>query len=310
MLKDLSVLYVEDDSLAQEFIKLILEDEVKELYQAYDGEEGLKKYQEVAPDIIVTDINMPNLDGLSMAKIIKKQNKEQPIVILSAFDDKNILIDAINTGIDNFILKPIDVEKLLEKLNLIAEHILSKQEKLRLKHRELEDLQNLAFYDPLTKVPNRVLFEKRLDEAIKSANYKESKFALFFIDLDNFKEINDTFGHLIGDEVLQYFAKSIMCNVRLEDTFARISGDEFALIVEEIQGKEDIEKIAQKLTNSFDVPFIVGENKLKITCSIGVSCFPSDADEKQELIHLADVAMYRAKQSGKARYVVYEAIKD
>ncbi len=120
MLKNLRVLYVEDDERTQELMCSIIGEEVEEFYQAFDGEDGLKKVQEYQPDVVLTDITMPYLDGLSMAQKIKEQNPQQLIFILSAFEDKSILKGAISLGIKYFLPKPIDTDNLLLKLKEIS----------------------------------------------------------------------------------------------------------------------------------------------------------------------------------------------
>jgi len=118
-----TLLYVEDDKNTQDTMKQILENEVKTFYQAYNGEEGLALYKEKKPDIILTDINMPVMSGLDMASTIKSIDRTQPIVITSAFDEKNILFDALNIGIDGFVIKPVDIALLIEKLESVSENL-------------------------------------------------------------------------------------------------------------------------------------------------------------------------------------------
>jgi len=302
IMKNFTLLYVEDDKNAQEWMKLVLEDDVKEFLQAYDGQEALEIYKEKKPDIILSDINMPVLDGLSMAETIKKQDKEQPILIMSAFDDRETLMRAINIGISYFIPKPIDMEKLLDKLNQVAQTIQYKLDAQKLKEQEIANLYNLAHYDNLTQIPNRFLFNLRFDEAISRAKRRKGVFTLFFIDLDNFKNINDTYGHAAGDAVLRSVSKNIKSAIRVEDTFARISGDEFSLIIEDIDDDTYINNLAEKILQATSIPINYHGEEINITCSVGVSRYPKDSDNKKELLYLADSAMYKAKELGKASY--------
>jgi diguanylate cyclase (GGDEF)-like protein len=302
MLKNFSILYVEDDKETQERMQMILEEDVKIFYQAYNGEEGLKIYKEKQPDIILTDVNMPILDGLSMAKEIKNIDRSQPIIIMSAFDDREILLNAINIGIDYFTMKPVDIELLYDRLNQIAQNLQNKLDLEMFQKKELERLYDLAHYDTLTSIPNRFLFNKKLEEALSRAKRKESVLTLFFIDLDNFKAVNDSCGHAAGDRVLQEFASNIKQVIRLEDTLARISGDEFALIVEDVADREIIEKFVQKVILASHQSISCGDHLIKVSCSIGIGRFPYDATTKKELIHHADIAMYKAKSMGKSTY--------
>ena len=296
LLKNFTLLYVEDDRQAQEQMKMLLEDDVKEFFQAFDGVEGLAMYEEKQPDIVVTDIAMPLLDGLEMSQKIKQINNLQPIVVLSAFDERDILLKAINSGIDYFVTKPVDIDFLYSKLELIVHHLQDQIDAQKLREKEMQLLHALAHYDTLTQVANRHLFNIKLDEAIGRANRNNTTLALFFIDLDKFKNINDTYGHNAGDTVLQSVAKRITNILRVEDIFARIGGDEFALIVENITATTATEHLAKKIKEAVSLPIEYEDKELNITCSIGVSFYPTQSRSKEEIMHLADMAMYKAKQ--------------
>ena len=310
MLKNFTVLYVEDDKDAQEFMKLILQDSVKKFYQSFNGQEGLESYKKFKQDIVITDINMDILDGLSMSKEIKSIDRQQTIFVMSAFNDRNVLMDAINIGIDYFIPKPVDMPVFMERLNDVAQNLQNKIDANRLREQELNTLYHLAHYDSLTQVANRFLFSIRLNEAISKAKRNDDVFSLFFIDLDNFKNINDTYGHLCGDEVLKSICKNIKKVIRLEDTFARISGDEFAIIVEGIDDKESIDRFAKKILEASSKNIECKDNVISVTCSIGISRFPKDSDVKNDLLSLADGAMYSAKKSGKSNFSYVENFKE
>jgi len=158
MLQDFTLLYVEDDKDTQEYMKFYFSDEVKEFYQAFNGEEGIEIYKSKKPDIIVTDLNMPKLNGIDMIKQIKSIDKEQIIIITSAFGDKNNLMEALNYGANGFISKPIDIDKFNEKLLEVTASLKEKIEK----DRDKKILYNLAHYDELTKIKNRLSFNQSL----------------------------------------------------------------------------------------------------------------------------------------------------
>jgi len=307
VLNNFTLLCVEDDLDAQKHIKMMLEDDFKELYMASDGLEGLKIFQEKNPDIIITDINMPNMDGLSMIKEIKKIDRSQPIVIISAFDDRENLLEAINMGGNGFISKPIDMDLLYKKLDCIAQTLQDNIEAQKLKDKEMSNLYKLAHYDTLTNIPNRFLFEITLDKAISKAKRDKKELAIFFIDLDGFKNINDTYGHEVGDIVLKTVSRNIKDVIRSEDTLARRSGDEFLLLVEGISSKDALELLAKKIIDASSQPIKHPGGVLSITSSIGISRFPYDADMADKLMHFADIAMYEAKKCGKCRHVFYNS---
>ncbi len=168
--------------------------------------------------------------------------------------------------------------------------------------------QVLAFqaeHDTLTGLPNRALFMDRLQQSIKNARRGYTKTALLFIDLDHFKEINDTLGHAMGDKVLIEVANKLHHNVREVDTVARLSGDEFTIILENITNMDDITEIARKILHTFQQPMQIDGMHMKSTMSIGISTFPDDGNTPEELLQNADTAMYKAKNSGKNRYHYY-----
>ena len=315
-LKSCTLLFIEDDHQIQELLKTIFEEDVETLYQAYDGKEGLALYREKMPDIVVTDIRMPLLDGIEMSREIKRMDRNQPILIMSAFDEREILLDAINFGIDGFIVKPVEVGELNQKLHQIAyslhkrrevEH--AREQMAEEKRKEVQSLYKLAHYDILTNIPNRYLFNEKLALTISKSRDKKSSFALFFIDLDDFKTINDTYGHKAGDYVLISFVERIKEVIGSEDILARIGGDEFALIMKYGEKREAREVLAKKIIECVSLPLQSGDTTLKLSCSIGIGTYPEDALSKEELMHFADTAMYRSKSKGKSCYVFYEDVQ-
>ena len=301
-LKNFTLLFVEDDIDTQEQIKMLLEEDVQELYQAFDGEEGITLYQEKKPDIVLTDINLPFLNGLELTAKIKEIEKGQPIIIMSAFDDRDNLLNSINLGSDGFITKPLDVDILYERLNTIAYELDKKHKESKKTNEKIKELHTLAHYDSLTQLPNRFTFEKELTECMHKAKEENIKFALFFIDLDNFKTINDNFGHAAGDFVLQTITNNILKALSSSDTLARRSGDEFLILLRNYSDKGDLKQIAYNILD-FTSQCILWEGQAIYTsCSIGISEFPADATSKKSLLTLADIAMYNAKNSGKNNY--------
>ena len=168
-----------------------------------------------------------------------------------------------------------------------------------------ERLQHLAHHDPLTNLPNRLLFNARLKHSLERAHRENCRVGVMFLDLDNFKPINDGLGHPVGDKVLQAVAERLAAQVREEDTVARISGDEFAVILEDINDSQDVEDVAAALLSSFEVPLQIEGQKLHVTTSIGISLYPEDGKDENTLVKNADAAMYRAKEQGKNRYCCY-----
>ncbi|WP_438971536.1 putative bifunctional diguanylate cyclase/phosphodiesterase [Methylophaga sp.] len=168
------------------------------------------------------------------------------------------------------------------------------------KQKDVENkLKKMAFYDGLTEQPNRQYFEEELKSSLRASKREKSRLALIFIDLDNFKEINDSLGHGTGDLVLIEAARRFNARVRESDFLSRIGGDEFTVIVSEFSDSEEIAILANDLIACLNDPIVVNENEFKIGASIGISLYPDDASGPEELIKKADIAMYNAKDSGK-----------
>lgn len=171
--------------------------------------------------------------------------------------------------------------------------------------RSQEELEHVATHDALTNLPNRVLFHDRLEQAVRRAARTESIGALFFLDLDRFKNINDNLGHLVGDDLLIQASERLGKVCRSSDTLARLGGDEFTLIVEGLKDTDELPIIADKILDEFKAPFVLGGYNLDISVSIGISVFPRDSNDPIELIKHADTAMYSAKESGRNTYQFY-----
>jgi diguanylate cyclase (GGDEF)-like protein/PAS domain S-box-containing protein len=168
-----------------------------------------------------------------------------------------------------------------------------------------EELYHMAHHDPLTQLPNRLLFLDRLGHALELARREGRKIAVLFLDLDRFKNVNDTLGHPTGDKLLQEVAKQIKSRVREEDTLGRLGGDEFVLLIEKLVDEREASMVAQKLLEAFVQPFAVEGHELFLSASIGISLFPMDGQNGATLVRNADTAMYRAKDQGRNNFQFY-----
>ncbi|MBF0170751.1 MAG: EAL domain-containing protein, partial [Nitrospinae bacterium] len=169
-----------------------------------------------------------------------------------------------------------------------------------------ESLQRLAYYDPLTALPNRALFRDRLAQALEQARRHTSKVALFFLDLDRFKNVNDTLGHDAGDDLLVEASRRIGAAIRATDTLARLGGDEFTVILGELDHVDDAGRIARTIIDALTLPFSLKGHDVFIGASVGIGIFPDDGATDEELIKNADMAMYQAKGAGRGTYAFFE----
>ncbi len=168
-----------------------------------------------------------------------------------------------------------------------------------------EIILHQANYDAVTGLPNRNLFSDRLQHALQVTNRSQNQGALLFIDLDRFKQVNDTLGHSIGDRLLQQVAERLQACVRKTDTAARLGGDEFAVIIPEVQDSYVFKNIASKILKSLSARYVIDDNDIFISCSIGITLYPDDGTDAEQLIRNADSAMYKAKELGRNNYQYY-----
>lgn len=416
-LSQVSLLYVEDEDYLRERMSRILERRIGTLYQAVNGEEGLRKFHEYNPDIVLTDIRMPIMDGLEMSRKIKTENEIVPIVITTAHNDEEFLLRAIDIGIDKYIKKPVNRNELIKTLSNVARTILQQKE-IEAKNRfirmildnspefiiicddenitylnksflnylgciNFEDFQNqsldiqdfivqdennpvesgnfcytikenvnqnedtmtvrmfgagetsndartllvrlngmpghteilvslsditeidkqtrhyqeLSIRDSLTGIYNKHKFDEELKKEVDRAQRYDRSLSLILFDIDFFKKVNDTYGHLVGDVALKEVVNVINANIRKTDLFARYGGEEFVIISPETnsdQAMEIAEKL-RKMIEEHDFPKVG-----RLTCSFGVSELGKE-EVGNNLLEHADQAMYRAKKTGRNR---------
>ncbi|MBI1891526.1 MAG: EAL domain-containing protein [Burkholderiales bacterium] len=182
---------------------------------------------------------------------------------------------------------------------------------IAIENKETEDrIRYLAHYDEMTSLPNRSLFNQILNHAMKTAHRRQQKLCVMFVDLDRFKNINDTFGHSAGDQALQEFAERVRSCLRETDTVARMGGDEFYVLVEELDDGQEVASIAEKILQEASRPFFVDQQECHLSASIGIAIYPDDGTDAVSLLKNSDIAMYRAKSDGKNAYRFYSASKN
>ena len=164
-----------------------------------------------------------------------------------------------------------------------------------------EKLEHLAHYDPLTNIPNRVVFFDRLRQTISAMHQNGMMFGILYIDLDGFKEVNDTLGHKVGDLLLKNAAKRLCACLRLGDTVARMGGDEFAIILSPLRERRDAQRVTRKIQRCLGEAFLLDEHRCTIGASVGISYYPGDGNTPEELLKRADDAMYHDKRARKRR---------
>jgi diguanylate cyclase (GGDEF)-like protein/PAS domain S-box-containing protein len=167
-------------------------------------------------------------------------------------------------------------------------------------------IKHMAFHDPLTGLPNRLLFQDRIQQAFSFAERHQGMVGLLFIDLDHFKAVNDSLGHMVGDQLLKEVTGRLEKVLRTCDTISRFGGDEFNVLITEVDNESDVQSVAHKILRSMDVPFILGVQEIFVTCSIGISIYPKDCEDAECLLKNADTALYRAKDLGRNNFQTYD----
>jgi diguanylate cyclase (GGDEF)-like protein/PAS domain S-box-containing protein len=198
------------------------------------------------------------------------------------------------------------ITPLMNEHGLIT-HYIAIQQDMTLRGPEQEKDRFLAYHDMVTGLPNRGHFDETLKQALLLGAQTKDMLAVMFLDLDKFKPVNDLFGHATGDRLLQAVGDRLQAAVRKSDTVARFGGDEFAILLQGVHGKDIVTALATKLVHAIEQPFVIGDHKLQIGVSIGIAMYPVDSQRQVELTNMADEAMYAVKQSGGSGYRFYGA---
>ena len=366
-----SILILEDSPTQAVELEYILEKGGYSSTTVVNGVEALEYLGDsnnIMPDIIISDIVMPEMNGFDFCKAIKKNEalKDIPIILLTALSNPGDVILGLECGADNFITKPYKREYLLSRINYILinfqmrkhqssalgvniqfggknyyitsdrvqildllfssfENAVQKNDELKVTVHQLNEtrkkltlankraeeakqlLNQLATHDVLTDLYNRRAFEDIAKKMLPLANRGKRKFGMLHLDIDNFKSINDTYGHNIGDKVLKVTASTLNSILREEDIIGRIGGDEFAVLLMDLKNNDEIYVISRKIIDSFKKPIVIKGEKIYASLSIGVSfSVPGSNNAYDKLLKEADLAMYEAKRSGKNQYKLFD----
>lgn len=297
-----SILIIDDSGTVRERIIKILEsfDLFEHYYEAEDGLEGFKKLLSGPVDLILCDLEMPRIDGFKFLSMIKSRPELQdvPVLILTGMNDRELKIKGLEQGASDYITKPFDPEELVARVKV---HLKLKKLQDDLRHSN-ELLLELSNTDHLTGLFNRRYMMNALDKELQRTIRKGGNLSLIMMDIDHFKLVNDTYGHIQGDVVLQKVASQMQKELRNYDSAARYGGEEFIAILPESSLKEAI-FVANRIRESVEALKFDGSiSTLNITSSLGIACFPiAGVSTVDSFIKLADDALYRAKSNGRNR---------
>lgn len=282
--------------------------------EAGSAEEALQALSHETFDLVISDIDMGGMSGLELVPRVHSLAPDTVVVMISGNQDIEFAINALRVGAFDYITKPIDirhveasVERALKHSNLLKEKRLYKEQIENLLQQRTAEVDWLAYYDTVTQLPNRTLFEDRLAQAVAIARATDQSLGVLFISLDQFKKVNDSLGHGPGDSLLREFGERLKSCISKSDTVARFGGDEFALLRTQIDGTKDIIETIGLLAQVLKFSFALPGHELFGTASVGISMFPFDGDDGQTLLKNAGAALYKAKKSGGANYQFFTA---
>ncbi len=298
------VLIADDDSASRRLLETQLTRWGYDVVVAQDGKEAWDKLQRQDSSMLaVVDWMMPGIDGLEICRRARNRSQDPYfyILLLTAKSGKQDIVQGMEAGADDYLTKPFDADELNARVRA-GIRILELQAELV---RTRESLRVQAAHDPLTGLPNRLLFSDRLTQMLAQARRGNDLLAVAYLDLDGFKLINDTLGHNIGDQVLRMASQRLSSCLRASDTLARVGGDEFTALLPHMSCSEDAVVVSRKILDALSEPFVFGGRDLTISASIGISLYPSDGGDVETLVRNADTAMYRAKEQGKNTCQLY-----
>jgi diguanylate cyclase (GGDEF)-like protein len=255
-------------------------------------------------DIIFADHSMPHFSGTDALRLLKEKGIDLPFIFVSGTIGEDAAVAAIKMGANDYIIKGN-----LKRLITTVERELREAAGRRERKRAEETIQRMAYYDPLTDLPNRTLLYDRLHQALLAGKRNNHPVALLLMDLDRFKEINDTLEHRRGDLVLQQVGSRLRDAMWESDTVARMGGDEFAVLLSKMTATEHINVVIQKILKALEAPFAIEGLLISVEASIGVALYPDHGTNADVIIQRADVAMYAAKQTGNG-YAIYAPEQD
>jgi two-component system, cell cycle response regulator len=293
-----AVLVVDDSPVARKLVECSLPKDEYAIIIAKTGQEAIDKFAEHRPGLIITDFLMPDFSGIELCERIRREFRDcfTYIIVLTGVHEKTAVVRGLKAGADEYLTKPFDPDELLARAG-VGRRIIQM-------HREIEEknrlLEQLALTDLLTDLPNRRAVEEWAKRQISAAARHEFPFWVIMTDLDQFKTINDTYGHDAGDAVLKKFAEILKSNTRSSDICGRIGGDEFLMVITHSQ-PDGINLAIERMRGQVEAQrFVFNGTEVGVTASFGVASFRrGQVPDLERLIVQADVALYSAKRRGR-----------
>lgn len=312
------IINISDSEKDSEFIRILLIEDNQDIVQLIQEElignngnirfklefaeclsAGIEHINNRGADVILLDVTLPDIQGIDTLIELKKNVPDIPIIVHSNHDDESFAVKAIQEGAQDYLVKGRTEGDFLVRS---IRYSIERHQMLKKMKQTQEELRQFAHYDNLTGLPNRKLLYDHLSKAIARARRENNIMAVMYLDLDNFKIINDRLGHAIGDVLLQSVTKRITSCMRQSDIISRQGGDEFIIILDDIGSKEYISIVAERIIDTLSDVYVLEGKELSISTSMGISICPEDSFDIDILINKADVAMYNAKEQGGNNY--------
>ncbi|PCH59881.1 MAG: hypothetical protein COC19_06565 [SAR86 cluster bacterium] len=297
----------EDDRFLYERLLSKVDDNSYAFSHAESCEEAVSLNKINKAGCILLDYSFPETSGLEwLSEIINDDGfKNVPVIMLTGNGDERIAVKAIRNGVSDYLVKSEITSDILVKA--ISNAVERNQLKSELEAKG-DQLERLALTDFLTGISNRYSFDRELKKYISRAKRFDNKLALLFLDIDNFKTINDAYGHDVGDLVLKKYTEIFQSCIRSNDVLARLSGDEFGIILEGIRSQVDAENMSKKILSKLELPIKIREKlEIKLSVSIGISLLDGSDQSSDQLLKNADIAMYEAKKNGKNTFQMFDS---
>ncbi len=300
------ILTIDDDPTARAALEMLLEGEGYRLSFAINGSDGLQQTLQSRPDLVLLDAMMPEMHGFEVCRQIRAHPlvSALPVLIITSLDDAASRLQAFDAGADDVLSKPYNELELKARVRNIM-----RLNRYRRLIEQAEQLNHLAKYDPLTSLPNRASLQEQLQQWVVNAERQQQVFAVIYLDLDNFKQINESLGQLQGDLLLRQIARRLTECLSAGDMLARLVGNEFVLLhdMQDQLDESDVASHVKHLLDAISMPVLFDNHEWRLTACVGIAFYPNDAIQGETLLKNAEIAKSRAKAQGRQQYQFFTA---
>jgi diguanylate cyclase (GGDEF)-like protein len=303
----IKILVVDDEDNFRSTLKDFLAAHNHLIFEAGNGVQALEVLETEDVDLVISDMRLPKMDGITFTHKVKERRRDIPVIVMTAYASIESAVEAMKAGASDFITKPF---KFAHILFIIERAMETKQlREMAIKSEYYKQLSNL---DGMTSLYNYRFFKEMLRHEVDRHMRYNRSLSLLMIDIDDFKKINDTYGHLVGDQVLKQIAELLKKSIRSHDLVSRYGGEEFAVILPETMEVEAL-KVGERIVltiRDYEFNLIEGKTPERLSVTVGLASFPKDAEGAEQLVENSDQALYKGKNSGKDQVRIFsKAVK-